>query len=145
MTQTLRYTIIGVLLALVHTNARAADKENVPAPLDKRAAALEVEVLTLAQKDTLGVAPKVLQRAKTWALEARSAGKKDEPKKGEQALLRARLELDLARELITLANLKRRVSTLKKQLAQLRRQLGERKTKLGERDEYLELLKVTRQ
>lgn len=136
---------ICMIFALVHADAWASKEERAPAPLAKRAASLEKDAMALAATDRRGVAPKALEQAKKWAKQALAAAKKGELEKGERAQLRARLQIELARELISLAKLERRIAALKQELATVRSRVKTRKTKLGERDEYLNLLKVTRQ
>ena len=107
--------------------------------------ALHKEAAALRARDGQRAAPKALDRAEKWAKEALAAAKKGDDEAGERAQLRARLQVDLARELISLAMLQRQIARLKEKLATIQRHVAKRKAKLGERDEYLDLLKVTRQ
>lgn len=138
-------SVFGWALILAPAQAQADSKKPPPPPLAQRAQAVEEQATQLARGDKAAVAPKALARAKKWAGEAVAASKQGEEKQAERALLRAREQVALAQQLIELEVLNQRIAELRRRLATLRKAVADKKAKLSERDEYLNLLKVTRQ
>lgn len=118
-------------------------------PLAKAAKAVPTELRTrlkrVEARDKRGDAKAEIaagRQAMQAALAARSADKPALAKRHEQ---RALAELILARDLVTLAAAKRRLAASRATVAQLRSSLAAHRKTLKEREEYLVLIRVSRQ
>lgn len=136
--------LFGVLAVGAVTPSWAGKAKPQPAKAAV-AAELQSRLARVEARDKRGDAKAEIAAGRKAMQAARAARKADKLALAERHESRAAAELTLARDLITLAAAKRRLAASRAAVAQLRASLVARRKTLKEREEYLVLIRVSRQ